>query len=286
MPFRMSKHQRCARVALRTPLLSIGQHAYVRFATWETAHTGQLAYRASQKRERVSVTLTKRSKNVGLVNVTDASVFHHVISRFVHASNRAGGFSVSSLRLPVGEILSDLGLPSTAKRDVIDALRRITNTLVTVSRRSRPSYPSAARLIDITRDETGDFDLTLSAWLEDEIVAGQVCQAPSSSRSLDGIRQRLHGWMVSWVGREEEDGRVIWLHEILDRLGPLWENAGDPWVEVRAVVEANDLPDFHVGLTTDRGDPAIFMRPRRLRQTQKKVVPSGSALNEIGLEDD
>jgi hypothetical protein len=273
-------------VALRTPLLSISERRQVRFTTWESTRISRTAYGASGKCERVSVTLIARSKCIGLVSIRDAPVFHYVISRFVHAFDRAYGCAVSSLKLPPGGILADLGLPTTAEGSVVDALRRITNTLVTVSRRrGGPDYPSQARLIDITRDGAGDFNLTLSAWLEDEIVAGQVCQAPSSSRSLDGIRQRLYGWMVAWVGREQEDGRVIWLREILDRLGPLWENAGDPWVEVRTVVEANDLPDFHVELTTDRGDPAIFMRPRRLRQTQEIVVPSGSALNEIGLED-
>lgn len=282
-PFHMKTHYRQARVALRTPLLSMAEPRRVSFSTWERAAARNQD--GSAVRERVSVTLSKRSERQDLASIRDAPVFHYAASRFRHAYDQAHGCAVPSLRLSLTEILSDLGRPFTAGEVVVDALRRITNTLVTVSRGSRRSYPTAQRLIDITRDEGGDFELAPSTWLEDDLLANGVYRAPPSTSSLGGIRQRLYGWMIAWVGREQADGRVIWMREILDRLGPLWDGAGDPWDEVCVVVAKNDLPDFHAELTTDRGSPAIFLRPRQPRRDEEprdfRLPPL-----ELSLDDD
>ena len=251
LPFLMRRHYRHAVAALRSPLLSIGAPETVQFACWERG-------------ERMMAKLARRWSPIELARLSDGDVFDYVTSRFLHVTDQGHGTVVGKLTLSIDEIVKDLRLGAFAGVSVIDAFRRLTNTLVTLETRKGPRYPEAFPLLEITRRADGLFEVILSAWMEDEVMHARFAPARSHELTLHGIRHRLDGWMRGRVGPERDEGRIIRRSEALDRIGPLpGVAAGERWTAICAIVEANDLHDFEMSLCADRDEPAIYIRPRR-----------------------
>lgn len=287
-PFDIARHYRRPLCALRTPLLSLDQREHATFLTWETYPDARSA--TGTRRERVLVTLATRDWRFPLAQVGDAPLLDHVVSRCLHRSDRAGGYTVSSIQLTLQELAGHRTMSAMTEAEIVLGLRRLTNTLVTLQRTGRRRYPPGFRLLDIMPAGDGAFDILLSDWLEDELAPPSanplVTTAPPASSILSGIRHRLYGWMIGFAGRGDRHERVIWQSEVLDRLGPLPDLTLPAWDQVATVVMANDLPDFDVELTMDRDAPAIRIRRRPLTPTHcappSDTVPEPA--NELNLD--
>jgi hypothetical protein len=246
-PFSAQNFYRLPLVVCRMPLLSLGAPNNVSFACRE-------------KGRRVQVKLQRRWPKVELARTDDAAVMNYAISMFMHAINENNWSAVSELPLDINFLLSDLRLAPSATKQIVDSLRRLTGTLVSVLGWDGPPLPTKFPLFEIRQLNAMAFHLKLSTWLENELVAYRVVTSRPAAGQIVGVRQRLYGWAVGWVGPEHDGGRMIRQREALERIGPVLDRFGSAWDQIVGAVEANDLPGYDMQIATFEGRPAIFMR--------------------------
>ena len=261
--------RRRLKIACRMPLLSIGMENSVTSTCWERG-------------KRVRIELKQRWRGHELARTEDMFVFDYLISKFMHMVNQNNGSIVRSLLLDVDLMIVHLKLEPRARAQIIDSLRRLTNTLVSPEGWEGPPLPTRFPLLQISREDgarASVFRIDLSELLENELASGQVVVVTPAAIRLYGIHQRIHGWALGWVGPRYDDGRLIRQYEALDRIGPVLPQFGTPWEQIVPAVLANELPDFHLKLITFENQPAIYVRKRSLAS-----VADTSTIKEITLD--
>ncbi len=264
------------RATMRTPILSIGAHFSGSFACYE-------------KQQRVKGRLQPRYRNVELARIDDAFIIDYIAGRRHRQLGSLMLRSASELEFTVTDVLAYYDLATCAEPQIVDGLRRLSGTLITLDHWKDRQYSRSFPLIEARRVESGRFAIRTSAWLDDELMDGELVSAPRYASRLSSFRFRLDGWVRSWVGRNPRIGeQIITKRDALARVGALPDQMpGTAWEHLVAVVTANDLPSSDVKLIEHRGQPAIAIEQRRQANPLAGMDPgladqSGSG-GDIGL---
>ncbi|MET1755545.1 hypothetical protein ABVV53_08750 [Novosphingobium sp. RD2P27] len=246
----VDRHHIRFRPSMRMPILSNGSQARVTFTCWE-------------KQQRVIGQLHQRYRGVELVRTDDAFILDYIA---LQRHKQLGSVSRPDLlELAVTELCAYYELAPCAEEQIVDGLRRATGTLLTFDHWKERHYPRKFPLVEARRRTPGRFTIKTSAWLDDELMDGEVVSAPRHTSQLPFTRFRLDGWGRSWVGRNRRTNeQIITQRDALARVGPLPDRMpGTPWEHLLAVVEANDLQDFNLAVIEHRGRPAISVEERK-----------------------
>lgn len=258
---------------MRTPILSIGAHFSGSFACYE-------------KQQRVNGQLQPRYRAVELARIDDAFMIDYIAGRRHQQLGSLMSRSASELELTVADVLAYYDLATCAETQIVDALRRLAGTLITLDHWKGRQYSRSFPLIEARRVESGRFAIKTSAWLDDELMDGELVSAPRSASRLSSFRFRLDGWARSWVGRNPRIGeQIITKRDALARVGALPNQMpGTAWEHLVAVVTANDLPSSNVKLIQHRGQPAIAIEQRR--QANRSAGMDPGLADQLGNDDD
>ncbi|RVT93435.1 hypothetical protein [Sphingomonas crocodyli] len=238
---------RSPRFALRGPFLSLGDQTVVTASYYE-------------RRTRIDFRARRRFRPVPLARIEDWPVLSYIASRAQYESVFGQAFHM--LDIDLIELRDAIGLPPGRESDVVDSLRRLTGTAITLGnwpnqggnlRNYAPDFP----LIDVKRLHPELYRVSLSDFMTDELYDKQMLR--SFGPVSDPFAHRLQAWGQSWVGRDMKTGRqIIKQRDALSRLGPIPpELTGDPWSYLVEAVEKNDVPGFSFEMTEMSLRPAI-----------------------------
>jgi len=219
-------------------------------------------YQGWEQRRKVQLRMSRRYRNSERAVTADAYVLSYVASEATRHLNRAG-VAITRLDIKPRHMLDAMALPSDddSVRLLVQALRRLTATVIDVRNWGPRAFADRSPLLQIQAVSDHTYRLYLSDWLQEELFSHRVIKISPEALRLKGLQGLLYGWAVGRVGPEHCDGRIIRQREALARAGS-FPSGCEPWEEIVQAVGANDVPGFKFALETFEGLPAIAVTPR------------------------
>lgn len=208
--------------------------------------------------------IVRAPEDVGIATIWDADILIWAASQITEAINR--GLAVSPvLRAPAYQILRAIHRP-TGGEDygrLRDALRRLNATYVETTIRSKGKPTGFTWLSRWTEDPQPDgrsfFTVELPGWFFDGVVAqGGVLRIDPRYFDLTGGIER---WMYRVARKHAGNQSAGWplsMKALYQKSGST-QRPSDFARQVRAVVEANQLPEYWLTLDKQGGEETVHM---------------------------